>query len=196
MTLQRTGRTLYLGMAIAAGAVLVLSALAFRRYWPYMGALAPKPPPAVVMAMEDAHLVGLNSGRRIWSMNAQSLEMAQNRSLAKVVGISNGKIYADGKVALTVRAGSATYDLYSKSLALAGGVAIEGKDGQSITGEGATWNPTDSTLRSIGRVQIENKWSKIATDSAVVDVRNRVMSMRNVRMTVDMGEAGRHAEER
>jgi len=60
-----------LTIAIAAGALLLLSVIVFRRYLPYTGMnLAPKQPPAVVMAIENAYLVGLGRSGKLWSIRA------------------------------------------------------------------------------------------------------------------------------
>lgn len=176
-------------LAIAAGVVLLLSIVAFKRYLPYTGrGLLPRQPPPIVLAMEDAHLVGLGRDGKLWSLHAKKIEMSRNRSSTTISGITEGKVYDAGKVALRVEAGSASYDVYQKNLLLSGGVRIEGADGQKITGRGATWNSRTSTLRSLGPVSIETKWSKMTTDKMLVDVRNKEMSMWNVRMLANLRE--------
>ena len=161
----------------------------FRQYLPYAGnALSPKQPPAIVLSMEDTYLVGMSDHKKLWSMKAKNVEMTQNRSITTVTGIRDGKIFDKGKPALKVSAGKALYDIYTKNLRLTNGIFIEGNDGQKIRGQGAQWNSSDATLRSIGQVEFENRWNKITTDKLIVNVNTKEAKMWNVRMHIDMKE--------
>lgn len=176
-------------IAVALGLALVASVFVFRRYLPYTGVpLSPKEPPAVVLAMEDAKLVGLGGGQKLWSIRAGKIEMGRNRSGATITGISEGMIYDRGKPALSVYAGRADYDVFSRNLLLSKGIRIEGREGQKLSADGAIWNSFNSTLRSNGRISFESRWSKLSADSLVVDLRSRQMDMSNIRMRVSSKE--------
>lgn len=189
-------RPSYLGLAIAAGAILLLSIIVFRQYLPYTGnSLSPRKPPAIVLSMEDAFIVGFDNDRKQWSMKADKVEMTQNRSTTSVTGIKDGKIFENGKVALKVNAGSAIYDIYSKNLRLMNNIFVEDNDGTKIRGKAAEWNSSDATLRSIGQVELENRWNKITADKLLVNMKNKEAGMWNVRISVDMKEAERRVNQ-
>jgi hypothetical protein len=176
-------------IAVVLGLALVVSVIIFRRYLPYTGVpLSPKEPPAIVLAMEDAKLIGLGGGRKLWSVRAGKIEMGRSRSGVTITGISEGTIYDRGKPALSVCAGRADYDVYSRNLLLSKGIRVEGREGQRLSADGAIWNSFNSTLRSNGRISFESKWSKLSADSLVVDMRSRQMDMWNIRMRINSQE--------
>ncbi len=168
---------------------LVLSVVVFERYLPYRPTpLAPKQPPAVVIAMTDTYLVGLAKGEKLWSVRAKNVEIARDRVTATIKHIHDGKIYRDRKVAFRVKAGSAVYDGWKRDLKMGDGILVEGTEGQKITTRGAKWTSDDATLRNIDPVVFENKWGKFSTDRLEVRVAKREMEMWNVRMHIDLGE--------
>ncbi len=179
----------YLVIALLFGAALIASVLVFWRYLPYTGVpLAPKQPPPIVLAMEDAYLVGLGHGAKLWSVKAKKIEIGQNRSSTTITGIEDGRIYDRGKVALNVKAGRADYDVLTRNLTLSKGIFIQGLAGQSVRADGATWNSFASTLRSSGRVSFVSGSSSMVADSLVVNLRKREMEMWNVCMRMPVKE--------
>ncbi|MCL5104022.1 MAG: LPS export ABC transporter periplasmic protein LptC [Armatimonadetes bacterium] len=181
-------RSLYLGLVIAA-AVLLVSIVAFKRYLPYANInFNLRQPPPVVLAMEDAYLVGLGHNGKLWSTKARSVEIAQNRSTTILTGIHDGKIFDKDKIALRVKAGHAVYDTYSRNLDLSEGILVEGTDRQRITGAGASWNSATSTLRSIGRVSFETASSKVTTDRLLMDLNKKELEMWDIHMSFNLNE--------
>lgn len=179
----------YLSITLTAAAILLVSVVAFKRYLPYESAhLAPKEPPSVVIAMEDAHLVGMSHGKKAWSINAKDVKITRGRSVTTINKITDGKVYSEGRLALNVTAGSAIYDDISRDLYLNGGITAVGTDGQCVRAASASWNSATSTLRSNEQVKFSNKWSKLKTGKMLVNVKDKQMEMWNVRMSVDLGE--------
>ena len=182
-------RPSYLSLTIVAAIALLISVMAFRRYSPYTNrGLPPREAPSIVLAMQDAYLVGMGHHGKLWSIHADKVEMSRNQATTTLTGIHDGKIYNNGKVALKVDAGRAVYDVYGRNLYLERGITIEGSDGQKVTGQMADWNSALGVLRSHGQVSFETRWSKIITGDLVVDMRNRQMEMRGVRMTREPAE--------
>jgi LPS export ABC transporter protein LptC len=164
---------------------LAASMAVFKRYLPYTGTpLIPKEPPPVVLMMEDVHLVGLGHAGKLWSVKVGKIEIARNSSGAKLKGVTDGKIYSKGKVALQVRAGEATCNINSRNLLLSEGISIEGTDGQKLVAERATWNSANSILRTNGRVIFQSELSQLTADSLVMDLRAKQLDMWNVRMSL------------
>jgi LPS export ABC transporter protein LptC len=177
----------YKALVAAAVLVLLLSAVVFRRYLPYRtDILVPHQPPAVVLAMEGAHLVGLGHSGKLWSVDADKVEMARDRSTTTITGITNGKIFDKGRVALKAKAGRAEYDVYGRNLRLSNGIEIIDAGGQKITGQGADWNSAGRVLRSNGQVSFETGRSKFITDRLIVDLNKEQAEMWNVRMELDI----------
>jgi hypothetical protein len=174
---------------VAVGVALLVSVVIFERYLPYRPTpLAPKQPPAVVIAMTDTYLVGLSKGDKLWSVRAKNVEIGQDRLTATIKDINDGKIYRDRKVAFRVKAGSAIYDGWRRDLTLGGGIVVEGTEGQKITTRGAKWTSGDATLRNADPVVFENRWGKFSTKRMEVRVARHEMEMWNVRMQIDLGE--------
>ena len=176
----------YLGLALAAGLILLVSLLAFRRYLPYVGgSLASSQPPSVVLQMRNARFVGLNRKGKLWSLRAKSVEIGQNRYLTTLTGITQGKIFDSGKVALQMEAGRAVYNSIVGDLTMDGGIALMGADGQRLTAQGADWNSATSSLRSTGKVLYQSPWGKASTDRMLVDMKSKEMTMWNVVISVE-----------
>lgn len=175
----------YIGLALAAGLILLISLLAFRRYLPYVGgSLASTQQPSIVLQMRNAHFVGLNRKGKIWSLNAKSVEIGRNRYLTTLTGITQGKIFDSGKVALQMEAGRAVYNSIAGDLAMDNGISLVGADGQRVTARGANWNSATASLRSTGRVLFQSPWGQASTDRMLVDMRNKEMTMWNVTMSI------------
>lgn len=182
-------RSPYISLAIAAGIILLLSLVFFGRYLPYAGAaLTPKEPPAVVLEMRGAYFIGLNDGRKVWSVKARSVEIGQNRSLTSLAGITQGKIFDRGKLVLRVEAGHAQYNSTAGDLLMDRGITIYGADGQSLKTDGAYWNSATSTLRSNGRVRFRSDWATATSDQMLVNMQTQEMTMRNVVISVDLAK--------
>lgn len=168
----------YLGLAIVAGIILLISVVTFRRHLPYTGTpLMPKEPPAIVLAIEEARFVGLNNNKKAWSLNADKVEIARDRTTTTLTRITDGQIYIGSKVAATVTAGKAVYSTRFKDLQLSHGVIVKGNENQKVSAQGAVWNSATSTLRSKGQVNFENRRSRISGDELTVDLKKKEMTM-------------------
>lgn len=186
----------YLGLAIAAGIILLISIVALRRYMPYVGStLAPKTPPAIVLEMRNAYFVGLNHRKKAWSVRAEKVQIERDRIITTLTGVTDGRIFDQGKVALQMEAGRARYNSVIGDLTMDRGIRLSGSDRQKLTAEGANWNSATSTLRSHGVVRYESPWGRASTKELLVDMRTKEMTMRDVDIKISLSpqEAGRHA---
>lgn len=188
-------KPLHIGIVVMAGSVLIISLIAFRRYLPYAGNLISTQQPAIVLQMRNAHFVGLNDGKKIWSLDAKRVEIGQNRHITTLTHITNGKIYELEEMALQVEAGRAMYNSVAGNLHLEEGISLTGSDGQSLTAPGANWNSNNSTLNSAGKVLYRSPWGNASTDSISVDLKNKEMTMQNVVISIipDKLEAAENA---
>ena len=183
----------YLGRALVAGLICLISILVFRRYLPYVGStLEPSQPPSVVLEMRNARFVGLNHKGKIWSLKAKKVEIGQNRYMTTLTGITQGKIFDAGKPALTVEAGKAVYNSLAGSMVMDEGILLTGPDSEKIIAKGADWNSTTSLLRSFGKVRYESPWGEALTDRLLVNTKTRELTMWNVNARFDV-EAGPNA---
>lgn len=188
-TLKPVKKHPYLSITLAAAALLLISVVAFKRYLPYESAhLAPKQAPAVVIAMEDVRIIGMNHGKKSFSVNAEEVNITRGRSITTLIKITNGKIYSNGKPALDVTAGSAVYDNSKRDLYLDNGITAVGTDGEHVRTKSAVWNSATSTLRSNQQVEFDNKWSKLKTGKMLVDVKEKQVELWDVKISVDLRE--------
>jgi hypothetical protein len=164
----------------AAGAALLLSVFVFKRHLPYTGMPAlPKQPPAVVMTMENAYLVGLGRGGKLWSLRANKVEVAQNRTTTILTGITHGNVYSGKAVAFSVQAGKAAYDSSCKSLVLSGGMCVQGR-GQKVVLDGAVWNPSTATLSSTGPVVYQSAWGRLTANRLELNAKSKEVTFTQV----------------
>ena len=183
----------YLGRAVIAGLILLVSILAFRGYMPYVGrSLAPNESPSIVLEMHNAYFVGLNHKGKLWSLKAKNVEIGHNRFLTTLTGITHGKIFDAGKQTLELEAGRAVYNSAAGNLTMDQGICLFGPKGQLLKADGADWNSATSSLRSNGKVQYQSDWAKGSTERLLIDAKKKEMTMWNVDVTVDLSkqEAG------
>lgn len=184
------GHKLHIKFAVVFAVIMALVALWLRSYAPYSGRhVLPKQPPAIVLAMEDVHLVGLGHNGKLWSAKAESVVIGQDRCFTKLKKIKDGKIYEADKVVLRASAGEALYDTYRKNLTLQKGIKITGRDGQQISGEGALWNSSNMSLRSMGEVNFKSKYGSAKAQKLALDLRNQELTMWNVSMKINIDDA-------
>lgn len=184
-------RPSFLGWAILAGCILLVSLLVFKRYLPYVGSsLAPAQPPAVVLEMRNTYFVGLNHKGKLWSIRAKKVEIGQNRYVTTLTDISDGKIFESGKPVLGVKAGRAMYNSMVGGLALDRGIRITGPDGQQVITSGADWNSTTGALRSRGKVQYKSPFATASTDDILVDMKNKEITMHKVSGSLNLSGQG------
>lgn len=163
---------------------------------PYVGStLSPAAPPSIVLEMHNAYFVGLNHKGKIWSVRAKSVQIGQDRTLTTLTGVTQGRIFDGGKVALQLEAGRALYNSMVGDLVMDQGIKLTGPGGQKLTARGADWNAAASSLRSTGKVYYESPWARGSTGSVFVDTKGRELTMYNVDVTVDLSKAdkGQHA---
>lgn len=157
---------------------------------PYVGStLAPPTPPAIVLEMRNTSFVGFNHRKKAWSVKAKSVRIGRDRVLTSLAGITQGKIFDQGKVVLQMEAGRALYNSMAGDLTMDGGIRLSGPDGQKLTAQGANWNSATSTLRSNGRVRYTSPWAKGSTDAVIIDTKSRELTMHKVDVTVDLSKA-------
>lgn len=183
-------------LGIAAVLTMLLCVYLFRHYLPYSGIdLSPKQAPAIVIAMSDVYMAGVGRSGKMWSAKAEKVEMGQNRVIATLTDIHDGKIYSDNQIAMRATAKGGDYNIFSKELQLRGSVVLTGNSGQRITGDGANWNSMTKTLRSTGQVSYVSGKTRIITDSLLVDMNTRRMEMWNLRMTFSVNDLKRELSE-
>ena len=170
-----------------AGIILLLSLLVFRRYLPYVGgSLVASQPPTAVLEMHNAYFVGLNHKGKLWSLKAKNVEIGRNRYLTTLTNITDGRVFDAGKPAFKMKAGGAVYNSLVGDLTMDGGIHVTGADGQQLVAQGADWNSDTSSLRSKGRVQYQGQFGKASTDSVLVDMKRKEVTMWNVRGSLDI----------
>lgn len=183
-------------LAIAAILLMLLCVYVFRHYLPYSGIdLSPRQTPAIVISMNNVYMAGVGKCGKMWSAKAQKVEIGQNRIIAELVDIHDGKIYSDNQIVMRATAKGGVYNLFSKELMLQGSVVLTGNNGQMITGKGADWNSMTKTLRSIGRVNYISGKTNITADSLFVDMKTKRMDMQNLNMTFTVDDLKRELSE-
>jgi hypothetical protein len=158
---------------------------------PYVGStLAPTQQPSIVLEMRNASFVGLNHRKKIWSVKAKKVQIGQDRVITTLTGVTQGKLFDNGKVALQMEAGRARYNSMVGNLSMDHGIKLSGLDGQKLSAQGADWNSATSTLRSSGQVQYASSWGRASSKDLLVDMKKKEMTMRNASISIDLSAQG------
>lgn len=184
----------YLGLIIA-GAIMLCSTIVFRGYLPYVGErLAPREPPAIPVALEDAHLVGVAHRTKLWSLDARLVEVLRDRDVTRLTDVTHGKVFDRGKVVFVVSAGRAIYDKKLEDLRLSRGIQVAASDGQHVSARSAHWNSRTAILTGSGSVAFRGRWGEASGEDLIADLRNKKLVMRNVSARININQLGRQPQ--
>ena len=179
-----------IGPLMALGGVLAV-ALLFARWWMHDPVPDPDGAEAPVIRFVAPRFVGLHQGVRQWSLAADAIEETRGEKGERIVylmGVHDGQLYRDGKVALRFEAARGVWREPGSDLVLEGDVVFTSDDGLRFHTQQVHWNAQEERLVAPGQVEIVYEDQRFVADSLDADVKGDRYEFRgNVRWTTDRG---------
>lgn len=197
MILNPTTRR-YAWPVIAALLIVLLSwsIVRFRHNLPYSVDKGLVGNPEIVFSLEDVEVVGRDHGAKIWSFRANQADVARGRSRATLLDIKDGKLYDNGKVVATVKAGKVSYDPVAGNVEVTGGVEVTSAKRYRVTTDRATWTAFVNQLKCPGKVTFRANDSSLVGRNLVLDAKQRRATMEKARMTVTLDVAAEAVDDK
>ncbi|MGC8834343.1 MAG: LPS export ABC transporter periplasmic protein LptC, partial [Armatimonadota bacterium] len=126
--------------------------------------------PAPVVRMRGAGIVLKSKGNRLWEMDADSIEVSQDRRTTTMDGLKNGRLYKGGKPVVTLTAARAVYDSQTRALRVFGGVTATTASGLILTTDVVEWSEKSRRLICPGKVVVRTKEATITGDWLEADL--------------------------
>ncbi len=124
------------------------------------------PPPFV--DIQGTHLAGAdNAGRRLWELQAESLQIDKTRDTIVLIGVT-GWLYRDGARQVHLAAPRATYLTGTRTVELSGGVAGAAPDGRTFAADRVRWTAGEQFIAA-GRIVLTQHGTTIHADQMRAD---------------------------
>jgi len=182
---EKIGKGWPLIILCCVAACLAVSIFYSRRFLPYSGRdLAPPKWPEVIMHLENAHIVGISGGSKLWSLRAKTVKLFRNSNLVTLSNVAEGNVYYRSIPVLKVEAGQVRYDPFSAEMIVSGWVRIRGTRGQIISSPGLIWSSSGSIIRTVGPVVFKSELGSVSASRLLLNLRTKEMKLFEVRGTV------------
>ena len=124
--------------------------------------------PTPFVDIEGTHLAGADdAGRRLWELQAESLQIDQGRNTIGLTGVT-GWLYRGGTRQVRLAAPRATYLTSSRAVELSGGVAGEALDGRTFSADRVRWAVGES-FTAIGHIVVTQHGVSVRADQMRAD---------------------------
>lgn len=122
-------------------------------------------------------------GQRQWDIRADSVAVDGDANRVSLSAV-DGAFYERGAVAVEFTAPEGTFDIATRNLTLAGGVAARTTTGRTLTAEVVRWVPREQRLEATGNVVLRQGQLVVRADRLVSDTAlQRPRASGNVRVT-------------
>lgn len=162
-------------------ACMAVSLFVFRHRLPYTThPLGPPQLPSVLMRIQDARIVALSKGTKLWSLYAKTAEVSRDRRVISLMGIRRGIVYHGRTPVLNVDAGMVRYDTFSGDLIVSHGACACSHEGQVISTQGFRWNTSSMVLVTTGPVHFRSSLGSATARTLMLDLRTRELKLVDV----------------
>ncbi|MFQ3550135.1 MAG: hypothetical protein SNJ70_10345 [Armatimonadota bacterium] len=165
---------------------LVISISFFKQYLPYLGrSLQPTHSPDILITMENVKVIGISGNNKSWQIKADSLNLAQNRTIVTIKNINDGIVFIDKDRKLKLSSKKIIYDINSKTLRADGGFVITQPDIFTIKGNSVVWTEYNKQLTSQEELTFKNQWTEVTAEKFIADFNTQEYQMWQVKMKAD-----------
>lgn len=176
--------------ALAIVGILVWSLIYLKRVHP-LGALAPSlgadKLAGIAIRLNEARVVGRSQGQRIWSFDAETIDVGKNRRVTIFSGVRNGKLFKGNKVIASLHANKVVYNTYSNNMLIPNAAEISVVGGPALRINNAVWNARDSVLVAKGGVHATLAGGTLFGKRMTVYLAEKRLEIEKVHGTIKIG---------
>ena len=102
--------------------------------------------PEVAIRFKDATLVGRSGGEKVWTFDAQTIDVSTNRRFATFQGVARGSLFEDGRQIASLTAEKVVYNTATRDITVPGTVELKFENGPTFRAQDISWNARQSRL--------------------------------------------------
>lgn len=103
---------------------------------------------------KGATLVGRSGGKKVWEINARSIDISKDRRLATFSGLTHGSLLQNDKKIASISADRVVYNIFSRDVSTPGTAEMKIVNGPSFKVHKVYWNSRKSRLFCEGGVDL------------------------------------------
>ena len=141
----------------------------------------------VAIRFKDAKLVGRSQGKKVWALEADTIDISKDRRLATFRGVTKGSLLQDGKKVASISASETVYNTYTRNLMTPGYAELKLEDGPSFRVRKIYWNSEKSKLLCEGGIDAVLDGSTLHGESMTADLQTKVLTVHKVTGKIRLG---------
>lgn len=135
----------------------------------------------IAIRLKDATLIGRSDGEKVWTFEAETIEVSRDRRLATFRNVTRGSLLQDGKQIASLAANKVVYNTITRNLAVPGGAEFKVEGGPSFSVRDVLWNARKSALLCKNGVDMELAGSTLHGERMTADLAQKELVITKVK---------------
>lgn len=129
---------------------------------------------------KNAELVGRTGGKKVWVLDARTVELSRDRMTATFSGVDRGYMLKDGERFAALSADRVIYNTINRNVIIPESAQLKLTSGPAFKVRNVLWNGWESKLICQGGVDVEIGGSTVHGEQMTADLRNKELIMKKV----------------
>lgn len=142
----------------------------------------------VAIRFNNAQLVGRSGGKRIWALEARTIDISTDRRRATFQDVTRGVLLRDGAPIASLAADNAIYNIFTRDVATPGDAELTLEDGPSFKVRKVFWNARKSKLFCEEGVDAVLDGSTMHGERMTADLQKKELTMYKVKGQIKLEE--------
>ena len=153
-----------------------------------LGALGPKLQTdrmaGVGIRFDRAQLVGRSNGKKVWVIEARTIDISKDRRKATFRGLSRGSLLQNDKRIASISADEVVYNMFTQNVASPGTAELKLENGPALKVHKVFWNAQSSRLFCEGGVDAVFGASTMHGERMIADLQKKEITASKVSGTI------------
>ena len=138
----------------------------------------------VGIRFDRAQLVGRSNGKKVWVIEARTIDISKDRRKATFRGLSRGSLLQNDKRIASISADHVVYNMFTQDVASPGPAELKLENGPSLKVRKVFWNARDSKLFCEGGVDAVFGASTMHGERMTADLEKKEITASKVSGTI------------
>ena len=134
----------------------------------------------VAIRFKDAKLIGRSQGKKVWALQAGTIDISKDRRLATFRGGTKGSLLQDGKQVASISASETVYNTYTRNIMTPGYAELKLENGPSFKVRNVYWNSEKSRLLCQGGIDAVLGGSTMHGERMTADLQAKELTVHKV----------------
>ena len=141
----------------------------------------------VAIRFKNAKLIGRSQGKKVWALQADTIDISKDRRLATFRGTTKGSLLQDGKKIAGISASETIYNTYTRNVMTPGYAELTLENGPSFRVRNVYWNAARSKLLCHGGIDAVLDGSTMHGESMTADLQTKELTIHKVTGKIRIG---------